>query len=153
MKKKAQINTLDFLIAVFIFSLVLIYAITSLNESAKNAISETDYKYMMITAIGISETLVKNNGIPSAWDKSNVELVGLASADRKISEQKVNEFCNMTQDEIRIIFRIPYYIHFSVNGTKTVACGISPNGKKTVSIRRNVFYENKSAVLEVALWR
>lgn len=151
--KKTQINTLDFLIAVFIFSLALIYAVTSLNEAAQNALSETDYKYMMLSAIEVSEILVKNNGVPSAWNRSSVELIGLASGDRKISEEKVNEFCNMTQDDTRKIFRTQYYIHFSINGNKTISCGLTPSGKKAVSIRRKILFNNENGVLEVTLWR
>lgn len=151
--KNAQINTLDFLIALLIFSLALIYAVTSLNESTQNAVSETDYKYMMLSAIGVSEALVKNSGVPSAWNRSNVELIGLASDDRIISEEKVTEFCNMTQENIRRIFRIPYYLHFSITGDKTIACGMNPNGKKAVSIRRKILFNDENGILEVTLWR
>lgn len=153
MRNRAQISTIDFLTAVFIFSLVLAYAVSSLNDASIRTVTETDYKYMIINTLEISDILVKNPGIPSSWNSTYVEFPGLASDDRIISPYKVNQFCNLTENQIRSIFRIPYFIYFSIIGNSTVECGLKQNGTKSVSIRRNVLFENKNAVLEVTLWK
>ncbi|MBN2368817.1 hypothetical protein JXC34_07375 [Candidatus Woesearchaeota archaeon] len=150
--KKAQISSMDFLTAVFIFCLVVAYAMSVINDSSIKSFTETDYKYMTVSAIEITDFLIKSPGIPSSWNSSNVIFAGLASKDRVISSSKVTEFCNLTQNQTRAMLRIPYYVHFSIIGNNTIECGLIPSGKKAVSIRRNVFFEDKNAVLKLTLW-
>jgi hypothetical protein len=116
-------------------------------------VSETDYKYMIMTAVEISDVLVKNEGFPSFWNTTNVEVPGFASDDRIISGSKLDQLCNISQNKTRSILKIPYYVNFLVTGNRTVECGSRPNGTKVVVIRRNIFFENKNGVLEVTVWR
>jgi len=154
--KKAQINTMDFLTALFIFCLVLAYAIGNLNDAESRALSDTDYKYMIVSAVEISDALIKNPGIPESWNSTNVEFPGLAADDRVISSYKVDQFCSLTPNATASMFRIPYHMLFSLTGNRTVQCGPAvpaTNRTKAVTVRRNVFFENKNAVLQVTLWK
>ncbi|MFH1249234.1 MAG: hypothetical protein V1660_03710 [archaeon] len=150
--KKAQISTMDFLTAVFIFSIVLAYAISAITEAEIKALTETDYKYMIVNAIQISDYLSRNPGIPYSWDSTNVKMPGLAYDDRMISSQKVDQFCLINQNDTKDMFRIQYHLYFSLTGNRTVQCGSAPNGDKAVNIKRNVFFEGKDGVLQVTLW-
>jgi hypothetical protein len=148
---KAQTISFDLLIAVFIFSIILVLIMIKLNYYNETLFEKAEYRDMMLRAFEISEALVKTSGKPTGWDSTNVVFLGLASDDRKISKEKAEEFCNISETRIRSMLDLSYYFYFNLNGT--ITCGSIPAGKKIVSVKRNVFFEGKNAILEFTLWR
>src|SRR3989338_65604 len=95
--RKAQINTIEFIIASSI-SVIIIVLIVSTFLFYERKINEFIlYNDLSAKAFQVSDVLIKSSGAPSNWDSTNVNVIGLASEDRVIDADKVNNFINISQ--------------------------------------------------------
>lgn len=158
MPKQAQLFTIDFFLALFIFSILLIASMVSWNNYNSKIISEMEYNTLMNKAFQISNALVKSQGYPVSWNSENVQIIGLASDDRMLSSDKVNEFIDIPKNTTEKIFKIyEYDFYFSLKNMDNVLLkeyGYNlTNAKKSASIRRYVLYDGEKAVMEFTLWK
>ena len=152
-KKRAQLSPTDVLIAVFIFAILITFILVFWYNYNQKLIVKLEREVIFSQAIEITDNFVKTLGKPNNWDETNVEIIGLASSDRKISEEKVQKFCNISYDSARqLLTNLMYHFHFSIEEDE---CGIVPpeNATKIVTLERPVIYKNNTALLKFSLWR
>jgi len=166
MNKKSQISTIDVLVAVFIFAVVFTIIMINWHNYSVKLTNKLEREVILSQAIEITDVLVKTQGAPTNWNRTNVELIGLASSDRKISEEKVQEFCNITYNTTKQIFGLLYDYDFHIESYSTdifsegswseeIMCGkaVGTDVRKVVSLRRSITYKNKTSALIFSLWR
>ena len=164
MNSRGQAVSFDLAIAVFIFILAFI-SIASLWESNLEDFSNSrDFQELQNSAFMISETLVKNQGVPSNWEIlqfSDVNVIGLAEQDRVLSTQKVARLKNLlsssyalTKDKMRLqIYDI--FIKFDSLDQKTADLNMGvapPQNVYIATIRRIVDYNGTEAKMDVILY-
>ena len=148
---KSQAAVADLFIAFFLFIIVLSATIYTWNLYITRIDEERENNEITMKAFQAAEALVKSQGIPENWSLSNVNLTGLAENERILSFKKVDLFVNLTEEQIKNIFKIQLY-NFSfvlkdIEGNKIKEIG-SITGEKSVNVKRYVVYENEPAILE-----
>ena len=156
--KKAQIFVIDFFIALFIFSVLLISIMFSWNNYNSKINEKIEYDLLINKAFQISNSLVRSSGFPPGWTEENVQIIGLASEDRVLSQSKIDSFAefplNTTAKEFKTYDYTFYFILKDINGNKIVDYGTNmTNAKKSATIRRYVVYNDEKATIEITLWR
>lgn len=156
--KKAQIFVIDFFIALFIFSILLITIMVSWNNYNTKMNEKADYDLLVNKAFQISNSLVRSNGFPLDWTESSFQVVGLASEDRVLSQSRLDSFLNIPLNETSKEFRTYdydfYFVLKDINGLKISDYGTNiTNAKKSATIRRYVVYNNEKATIEFTLWK
>src|SRR3989344_6068419 len=103
MCKKGQIMIMDLFMSFFVFILLISSVIFTWNAYTLRLNDKLDYEEMMTKAFHVSDLLIENPGVPSEWEKSSssVEVIGLATKDRVLSEEKVNAFINFDESKIK----------------------------------------------------
>ena len=155
--KKSQVFTIDFLLASFIFSVLVI--ITMLYWNNYNAKLEHDIKSNLLEtkAFQISNVLVKSEGSPKSWNPDNVQVIGLAESDRVLSLEKVNSFASMPINKTKRLLQT-HNFNFSFVLKDTGGDIISSYGDNisnpviSINIRRYVLYNDEEAVVEFSMW-
>ena len=157
-RKKSQIALTDLFIALFIATLLVGIIIFALNRYNLILNEESDYNKMQIIAFQTADLLVKSGGRPADWEKSpfEAEVIGLADADRTLSEDKLNAFTNLSYDYASELLGLELYdFHFQlkqINGTKLAEHGKTP-ANFVVNVQRIVLYKNEKAIMEFAVWK
>ena len=164
-EKKAQISTTDMMVATIIFAVLVTVIMLSWHNYSSKLQVKLEREAIISQAIEITDNMVRTSGTPSAWNRTNVQLIGLASTDRKISKEKVQEFCNISYNESRKKLNSQYQFHFYIslyNVTqekwyRDVECGLDPENesdvKKVVNLARPIIYKNETALFGFSLWR
>lgn len=178
--KKAQSVIFDLFIALFVF--ILITSIISIMWNKYNFQIEdrVNQKEMWLKSYHITDLFVENQGSPGNWHKnfSNLEVLGLAYTDRKLSSEKIEGFLNFSLSEninvswsdktngynlTRELLNIEgfefYFRLFNTFGVTIAESGRSPifYGNLiygTTTIRRYVSLEEcERCIIEFSLWR
>ena len=152
---KGQIIMNDLFIALSLFLVVIVFTVLLFNNYSVHLNEEIETNDMLITAFQISDVLVSNSGYPSKWEEniSSTKNIGLATKDRIISKDKLNNFTNLDYDTSRGLLKLYYnfYINLKDLDNNTIATYGYINGEKIVNIKREVFYEGEEAILEFAV--
>jgi hypothetical protein len=162
-----QVMTGDFIIATTVFLLAIGLSVFMFNSSIKQIKNEQEEDFMHVTAVSVSELLIKTEGSPKNWNSSNVKSIGLASGDL-LNQSKVIEFVNMSYDSVRNIMNIKQYgmkmTFNSINGSVLNISGTEmqigsdpPNNSQVINIKRNTLItdggERTIALMNFILWR
>src|SRR3989344_297961 len=153
--RRAQISAFDFILAssVSVIILVLVAATFFLYERKINEF--VLYNDLSTKTFQVSDVLIKSEGVPSNWNSTNVNIIGLASEDRVINVDKLNNFIDLSQQEIKDKMATNYDIYFNltnITGKSIASIGNPPAGIRSVVIKRYVMYENEEAIMEFGLW-
>ncbi len=159
MEKKGQAWGFDLIAASFIFigGILLFYTYSiNLSDETEDLIAGMNYE-----GSAIAESLL-SEGIPSAWNASNVERIGLLDSG-KINDEKLSNFYQLSIDDYqktRSLFntKYNYYIslevNMSINSLEIEGIGsraLSP--KNLLRITRLTIYKNKPVILNVDIWK
>ncbi|MHA1289513.1 MAG: hypothetical protein ACTSPB_19155, partial [Candidatus Thorarchaeota archaeon] len=125
-RSKGQIFSTDIMIAVGIFLLLLGFCFIVWNGILRTATLEINREKTFETTYQILDMLVRSPGIPSYWNRTNVQSIGLAKSDRVLDQKKVEELLEMPESEVAEKFGIGtlnYTIYFleSLTELKIVA--------------------------------
>ena len=155
---KAQVFSIDFLVAVSIFLLVLAvvmiyWSYTSIQIEETKTINEMIDKGYMISQVWFRE------GTPEYWDPNNVRDIGLLS-DHRINETKMNYLNDIGYNRVKeIIGAAPYEFRFNVSFTNCYGSGYSfPFGlyptqaSNVIRIQRAGILNSSIAIIEVLIW-
>jgi len=145
MSKKAQAIMTDLMVIMIVWNNYIV----RLNYGE-------EYERMQNLAFKASDFLVKTPGIPFGWDHNQVEIAGLAVSDRNLSSEKVNEFIELDEDEIKDMFNLrPYNFYFKLeekNKNNITEKGSFSNADLSVKIERYVMYEGRGIVFKFIVW-
>lgn len=148
---KAQVALIDLFIAFFLFMLLLSVTISTWNLYLIRLNENNENNEMIIKAFQTTDALVKSRGVPTLWNLTNVNLTGLAQSDRVLSTEKVDLFINLTESQIKDIFKIQLYsFSFSlkdIDENILIERG-NVTSERVVNVKRYVLYENEPAILE-----
>jgi len=156
--KKSQLAVTDLFIALVVALILIILVVFTWNRYVIILKEENVYKEMQLITFQTVDLLIKSSGEPSNWElnPTNVDVIGLASSDRKISASKVDALINLSYNFTSNSLGISYYDFYfqlkHVNGTQLMGYGIAPNNT-VVSVQRLVSYKNEDAIAEFALWK
>lgn len=153
--RKAQINAFDFIIASSISVMILVSVASTFFFYERKINEFTLYNDLSTKAFQVSDVLIKTEGIPSNWNSTNVNIIGLVSEDRVINEDKLNNFINLDQQEIKDKLATNYDIYFNltnITGKSIASIGNPPAGIRSIVIKRYVTYKNEEAIMEFGLW-
>jgi len=161
--KKSQVWYTDFMIGIFIFSIVVIIFYTyahNAEQDPKVIISD-----LSVDAKSISGSLV-SEGYPSNWTSENVVVIGLTDGKQRIVPSKLYMFADMDYYHTKTMLRTNYEYYFYIeymNRTKidipcpTGLCkslGSDPNSSSNlISLSRIVVYDSKIVNMVVQLWQ
>ena len=167
MCKKGQVFSTDLMMSAIIFIILisfLFFTMTKYQSKINEAIKSDD---MGLKTLQISDLLVESTGDPVSWEKdiSKLNVIGLVSSDRKLSDSKLQEFIklsyNTTKDKFNIMAFDFYFILKDINGATTqinntlIKSGKTPNldAKNIITIKRLVLYGQNEKILEFTLWK
>ncbi len=162
-RKKAQIWSIDLLVAVIIFLSAIIffykYGVAELMDN------DADIDYLLQDGKLISNYLL-SEGIPENWTADNVTLIGLTDGSARINPQKVMAFSNISMDNYGLSRRLlsssnDYYVFFeNSQNEKIIIDNVSFIGKNytednpenLIKIERFAFYNSSVIKMVVYVW-
>ena len=154
-RKKAQVWSLDFIIAIAFFAISLTiyfkYAGQIFNED------EMNLEELRIEAASISSSLM-TPGYPQDWNESNVERIGISTDGSTISPEKLESFrtISTSYEKTRKLLSAShqYYIQLSNNSTNISLSGLkySATAKLIATAEKIVLYNNSLFRLSVYSW-
>ena len=154
MKAKAQVWSLDIVIAIVIFSAGLIIFYTYGSNLTKT--DEDQLSYMLQDAKTISSFLV-SSGYPDNWTSQDVVTIGLTNSNFLINDSKVQKFSQLATTNYSITKKIlstrsDYFIYFENNNGTTISLnGIKGMGKSGVN-QTNI-YESENPEQVISIYR
>ncbi|MDD5022951.1 MAG: hypothetical protein PHU63_02170 [Candidatus ainarchaeum sp.] len=140
--KKGQLNSVDLLISTTVFALLIVFLIGFWFVEIMDIQKITKKTELEAQAISLSDILIKSPGVPKNWENENSEeinMIGLASSDNIIDEDKVKKFINMSYSENKEIFGIENDFYFYIedlNGNRLYQTGNSTIEKQSVTVTR-----------------
>ncbi len=157
--KRGQSIILDLFTALFVFLIVFIAIILLFNFYSNRLRDEIFRGELRDKAFMLGE-IILSTGKPVDWTASNVEIIGLTTHDRHITQARFNELKdNIAYADAKDLFGLggfDFYLRLlEIDGEIIGEYGndIDLRGKEVVSLRRIVFYEGQAARLDVRVWR
>jgi hypothetical protein len=116
--RKSQIEFTDFVVAIIIFSFVLIsYYIYTTNISKQDSVETSN---LISDAKTISESLT-SGGFPENWKSSDVVRIGFIGSDNRLDTEKFNEFIKIDYNESKRLLGTAYeHFLFFVNESEDI---------------------------------
>jgi hypothetical protein len=167
MSKKAQIISIDLIISVIIFIILISFVFLTISRYQTSINENIASQDINVKALQISDLLVKSSGEPSNWedDVSKLNTIGLASRDRSLHISKITEFLeldyNLTKEKFNVETFDFYFALKELNGAlveidddnieKGLSAGL--NATNVVTIKRIVLYGGNEKRVEFTLWK
>ncbi|MDP2750872.1 MAG: hypothetical protein Q8O89_08635 [Nanoarchaeota archaeon] len=156
-KRKAQLSSLDLILAVSIFSIVLAAFFLFIYAEEKSFESEKTRVDMLNKAQLITDILLESPGSPKNWETifatnpSSVKAIGLSNFSRVIDGNKLDVFLGINYFYARDLFNIaPYHYYLEMTYTDGTVLGTSGNlsevsaAKNVVALQRFATYSNET---------
>jgi len=163
---KGQVWSFDFAVSVVIFFTVVSMVLFSWNYIGAKHVEQMIFNEMESVTVGISDSLIRTTGYPEEWNKTNVQIIGLADEENILNQTKIQYFVNMSYDSIRATLGIMNYNFYlgirylndtiiEMDGTD-LEVGEHPasysNSTMIVPIERYMLFDHKVASLMFILW-
>jgi len=162
-----------------VFLIVLIIVVYLWGSTVKDILYSESLRDVEDTAASVSENLVKTQGAPEMWNKTNVKVFGLANGSRSLSREKLLNFVDMMSDSASsnncggnvtnyecnrhmtgigvydIYFTLEYLNGSTVNiNGQTMKTGKQPAGEENkVSMIRTSLLNETIVHVKVVVWR
>ncbi len=177
--RRAQVFSGEFLLAYFIFMVVLILCVLLWYNTTRDLTEAESYRIMEERSVDAAEQLVKTSGIPGNWNTSNIESVGLVNESRILSSEKivgfVTLFDNSQYDGLcndislsnymcnRYLLGLGgydfYYLITNLNGSNLTIGGVFPatgkapqNQTRLLSVTRNALLDGEIVKTALTVW-
>ncbi|MBI2971315.1 MAG: hypothetical protein HYY37_02770 [Candidatus Aenigmarchaeota archaeon] len=150
MSAKGQLFLGDFVVAVFIFAIVLAMLAVSWDTVMERYSSQSDVQEMELKAAWIADAML-TSGKPSGWENSNTSVIGLVDHDRTISPAKLAAFSAMDYNQSKRVMGVQGYEYFFSLPASNVTKG--DRGGSTRAFARRVVMYNGVEYLEFMLWK
>ena len=159
-KLTGQITSTEFLIVSSVLIILFIFAANFWNIVAIRFSNKSLRSSLELTALDISDFLIKNPGMPTSWE-SNTTIIyslGLASSPNTLTQSKVSAFTTLNYNSSKKILGIPNYEYkFRIrmlNGIVLLQSGLDPTATaEVVSVTRFVLLNSSITKMEFAIWR
>ena len=151
---------IDFMMALFIFIIVLGYLTTVWTMNLSTIENNYVLDDMQRLAFQATDLLIRTAGTPNNWevmDIDDVNAIGLVERDRVIDEQKLNKFKNLGVEYGRVkeLLQIANYdFYFELQGVDDVNAGLPcMTEAQKVVVRRAVNYKGDEAIVIFTLYK
>jgi hypothetical protein len=154
--RKGQLNSIDFITAIVIFMVLVVFLVTFWFVSVSHLTYGIEENRIGIAAISVSDMLVKSQGAPKKWenDPSNAEAIGLAESANVLSESKIETFIMMDYDESRELMGIDYEYYFFVeelNGNMLYEKGNVTVENQAISVTRFAILDDEKVRMRLVI--
>lgn len=138
---KGQVNTLDFLIAVLVYAVVLIFIVGFWFASMMEIDRMVERNRMDSAAITISDLLIKSPGVPENWEEgpSGAGTLGLAGSQNVLDPEKVSNFTSLDYNSSKEVLGVEGDFYFYVEdleGNRLYETGLAELGEGVVPVMR-----------------
>jgi hypothetical protein len=152
--KKGQVNTLDFMISVLVYAVMLIFLIGFWYLSIAEISGMVEQDRMDSAAVTISDMLIKTPGLPDDWEDGpeNVWALGLARDQNVLSREKLANFSALGYNESRELMGLDGDFYFYVedlDGDRLYEAGKAELGDKVTPVLRFGVLEGEIVRVEV----
>ena len=166
LSKKGQVQSLDLFVSATVFIVLIVTLILVWDNFSKRLDAKVSYEDLSEKAIKITDVLVETRGVPDQWenDADKVNVIGLVSNDRVLSNNKIEEFIDMEYDDVKKLFNIEAYdFYFRIIDSNGAIIQVDDNdaefgnkpslsSKFVITIQRVVLKGGSEVVLEFTLW-
>ncbi len=154
--RKGQLNSIDFISAIVIFMVLVVFMVTFWFVSISHVATGVKENRMGAAAVSISDMLVKGSGTPSTWedDPANAEVLGLAISPNVLSENKIQQFTSMDYNESREILGLDYDYYFYVEcleGNRLYESGTAGLGDQSIAVTRFAVLDDEKVRLRLVI--
>lgn len=119
---RAQTFNIEFVIALTIFIFLISWCYIYMTDTLPFFYDESRSSSLRSRAFQISELLVSGEGYPSSWSSATVQVLGFMdeSYDKRgfISERKLDEFGELSDEDVAELLDIEYETHFYILAEK-----------------------------------
>ncbi len=156
--KKAQLWSLDMALSFLIFFSAMMSVMFAWNYISADTVQSQELREMQLKSMTLSDSLIRTPGIPSDWNESTVQVIGIAYDDNTLDEEKVDEFVNMSYIKAKSLLDIwPYEFYFEVkdiNGTvyKNSTLAIDSDSTTVIHAERYATYNGRIVKVKFAIW-
>jgi hypothetical protein len=154
--KRGQVSSIDALIAILIFVLVLTSIRTIWMDNVHTAEITASATEINLSAQQAFDVLTKTQGWPTNWTTSNVSIIGLADKPNVLSEQKVSAFESISYNTAKNKLSLQKYeFSFDINSTNpsyNKHIGSSLDGNTTVVLSKRVIYKGGEAIVTLKVF-
>lgn len=158
---KGQIISIDLLIGIVIFLIVVIFSVSYWQTSLFNVRESLDRIDVQRLATQISDNLVKSPGIPDNWETSptNARAIGLANHSHILETRKVANLTALNYSTLLTRFGLEGANFFfqltdqAKNNITSAGLLLTSNATQAAVVERNVIYNQRPAYLTFIVWR
>jgi hypothetical protein len=156
--KKGQVFSLDLIISMFTFIIILIFLLSFWNLNSLRLSEKQNSNELQLIALQVMDILVSTPGEPFNWNTNNATSIGLATRLGKIDQGKLNAFLDYDYAQSKSRFNIERFEYkFTVTSSQDVlinSSGIeSGDVDEKVALSRLVFVGNEVNKIIFELWR
>jgi hypothetical protein len=154
---RAQVYYIEFIIAIFFFTLMLGLFV----NSVISAQDDSGLGPLTTEARAVSEHLM-SEGVPGDWNLSNVQKIGLTDGKSRINETKLQMFSNMSYSQTRSALNIgsEYYFYLEDRNSSRIliagkqGIGLEPaDAKRVIKNLRLAIYGSEIVKMVVLVWQ
>ncbi|MFH1592350.1 MAG: hypothetical protein ABIB47_03210 [Candidatus Woesearchaeota archaeon] len=160
---KGQIVSLDLILSIVVFILLIGGIIAFWNIYILRFNANIKQEELALKATKITDLFVESQGVPTGWNETNVQVIGLVDRDRRLSSNKLASLLNVTYAQIKTSLNIDanefYFRVVDLNGALVKAKGnfvevgnSSLDVEQVIEMRRFALYGNQKVVLEFSIW-
>jgi len=154
LSRKGQINTLDFLIAILVYTVLLIFIIGFWFVSLAEIEGMVMRDRIDSVAITISDMLLKTPGVPDNWEEnsSNAGAIGLVWGQNVLDGEKLSNFTALDYNVSRELLGVDGDFYFYVedlDGNRLHECGVPELGEGVAPILRFGMLDGEIVRMEV----
>ncbi|MDP3919007.1 MAG: hypothetical protein Q8Q35_03855 [Nanoarchaeota archaeon] len=161
MSKKGQLFSMDLVVSLVAFSVVLLFLFGMWNLYSVRLNENIASADLSLTAFQVTDTLIKSKGFPSTWenDLNNISTIGLNSYPGALDQNKVNTFLTMDYNYTKEIFNIErmdfQFRIFDSYGNEVNSIGIAPtdDASESITITRIILIDGTKRKILFTLWR
>jgi len=129
---KGQLLSLDLLISITIFTLILAILVSQISYNSKEIIELREQNKMLEESYRIGEIFFRE-GYPENWNESNVEIIGLATTNR-IDWNKLKKLENLGYQRSLVLLGLDYDYNITIQGNNiNWSFGENPSNAKIIT--------------------
>lgn len=154
---KGQLFTPDFIMATVIFLFILITLQVN-NYAIREKISNEEDMLYYDSLTSKSDILILYSGYPKYWNRTNVEILGLADKPNVLNKTKIETFVSMDNGDIKKLLNIEdksfYFVIRDSDDNILYEKGSTSwgNSEKIFVVKRYVIIGNKGAEMRFIVW-
>ena len=160
-RKSGQIFTLDTMIALIVFVIILFFFVSFWNMQTNRMQENTQNSVLLRDGHQFMQLLISSRGEPENWPITNDTVIfpGLMEYPGYMHPGKVNALFNLNYNVTRVLMNVERYeyelVMFASNGAILNSQGINASNIDTSKyvIERNIIVDNETRKITLTMWK